>query len=278
MESIAYNISQVLGITVLHSLWQGLSVWFVLRLIFAAFPQLSSARKYNAAILTVACMFICFVFTLCAEIEAYNWTSIQPAGKLFLLSYLKLPANTANSAAAPSIYKSIAAYLPCISAIYITGLGVNLLKLGWSWNKMRQIKQSVIPAGQMQQFINTLSKRLNINKHIQLKFSSLVDVPSVTGFVKPLILLPVSIATSLTACEIESILLHELAHIKRNDYLVNLVQQIVGVMLFFNPFAHLVNRIVNEERENACDELVVANCEKPLIYATALLKLEENRN
>ena len=102
----------------------------------------------------------------------------------------------------------------------------------------------------------------------------MIDVPCMTGFVKPLILLPVSLSTHLSACEVESILLHELAHIKRNDYLVNLLQQVISVMLFFNPFNRLINRIISQERENSCDDLVVEKTGKPLIYAQALLKLE----
>jgi bla regulator protein BlaR1 len=81
----------------------------------------------------------------------------------------------------------------------------------------------------------------------------------------------------LSACEVESILLHELSHIKRNDYLANLLQQAVSVILFFNPFTWLINRIINEERENSCDDLVIQKTGKPLIYANALLKLEQSR-
>jgi bla regulator protein blaR1 len=102
-------------------------------------------------------------------------------------------------------------------------------------------------------------------------------VPCMIGYFKPLILLPVSIATYLSACEIEAILLHELSHIKRHDYLINLMQQVIKVVLFFNPFAQLISRIINLERENSCDDLVIEKTRKPLIYARALLKLEETR-
>ena len=177
----------------------------------------------------------------------------------------------------PDYYGRFAAYMPYICAIYFAGLFGSLVKLGWEWNKIRLIKRSVICAEQMQQFINKFSKKLDIVKPIQLKFSNLIDVPCMTGYFKPLILLPVSLSTHLSACEVESILLHELAHIKRNDYLANLLQQVIAVILFFNPFSRLINRIINQERENSCDDLVVEKTAKPLIYAQALLKLETAR-
>src|SRR6185503_12797282 len=77
--------------------------------------------------------------------------------------------------------------------------------------------------------------------------------------------------------EIEAILLHELAHIKRNDYLVNMMQQVIAIILFFNPCAQLINKIINEERENCCDDLVVKATAEPIIYAKALFKLEQTR-
>ncbi|HTD42517.1 MAG TPA: M56 family metallopeptidase, partial [Mucilaginibacter sp.] len=93
----------------------------------------------------------------------------------------------------------------------------------------------------------------------------------------PVILLPFTLSTYLSAEEIEIIILHELAHIKRNDYLINLAEQAMSVLLFFNPFAQLINRVINQERENSCDDIVIEASKKPLVYAHALLKLEQTR-
>ena len=273
MESILYNISQVLGITVIHSLWQGLLLWIILRIAFITAPSLSSVKKYNLSVAAIVSIFICFVYTLYTEVGIYNWAGLRSVVAMPLLPYL----NPGRVVQTKSFYNTIAGYLPYISAVYIAGLTVNLVKLRGQWNKIRLVKQSALPAGQMQQFIDTFSKKLDITKHILIKFSGAIDVPCILGYFKPVILLPVSIATYLSACEIEAILLHELSHIKRNDYLVNLLQQFINVILFFNPFALLISRIINQERENSCDDLVVGKTEQPLIYAHALLTLEENR-
>jgi beta-lactamase regulating signal transducer with metallopeptidase domain len=275
METTLYNISQVLGVSIIQSLWQGMLVYIVLRIVFAAVPSMSPVKKYYFAILAMLAVSALFIYSLVSEAGARNWTVLKPANPGAALPGFSLQVNEVFS---PGYYARFAAYMPYICALYFAGLFGNLFKLGWEWNKIRLIKQTVICAEQMQQFINKFSKKLDIKKSIQLKFSELIDVPCMTGYFKPLILLPVTLPTHLSACEIESILLHELAHIKRNDYLINLLQRVISVALFFNPFNLLINRIINQQRENSCDDLVVEKTGKPLIYAQALLKLETARN
>jgi hypothetical protein len=97
------------------------------------------------------------------------------------------------------------------------------------------------------------------------------------GILKPVILLPVAAVNHLTLKQAEAIILHELNHIRRNDYLVNLLISCVDVILFFNPFARQLTSIIRKERENCCDDMVLQFCYEPHSYATALLKLEQNR-
>lgn len=276
MENIFYNISQVLGITVLHSLWQGLLVYFLLRVVFSSAPSMSSLKKYNLAIAAMASITVCFFYTLYVQSVSYHWIAAG-TGVPAITPNLNLYMNAARFKGGSLNYSVIAGYLPYITIIYLAGLVFNLGKLSWEWNKIYKIKRSILPAVQMHQYINKFSAKLGITKQIRIGFTELVDVPCMIGFLKPLILLPVSLATYLSACEIEAILLHELSHIKRNDYLVNLLQQVITVLLFFNPFAQLINRIINQERENGCDDLVIGVTRNPLIYAKALLKLEETR-
>ena len=276
MEHLLYNISLVLGISIIHSLWQGSLVYFVLRIAFAFAPAMSPVKKYNFAVIAMFIIIVCFVYTIIEEVYACNRVNTG-VFKLSapLLSVVNLPVNITHLGHGRN--DVFAAYLPYIAVIYIAGLIVNLFKLSREYITIKRIKQSLLPAQQMQQYINKLSRRLDIRTFVNLNFSEMIDVPCVIGYFKPVILLPVSLATNLSACEIESILLHELAHIKRNDYLLNLLQQVVIAVLFFNPFAQLINRIINQERENGCDDLVIEKTGKPLIYAGALLKLEETR-
>lgn len=273
MQNLLYNISQVLGITILHSLWQGLIILITLRLFLLLGGRLSSAVKYGVSYAALCTILGWFIATLFNELERYEWLSTIA----IQISPLTVPAITNEvNTTANKLYFNIAQYMPYLAVLYIAGLAFNTIKLSLTWNNIYRIKQNSSEAG-LEGTISRLSHQLNITKFVKAAFSEWVDVPCITGFFKPVILLPVSLTCNLSALEIESILLHELAHIKRNDYLLNFIQQVTGILLFFNPFARLVARIINRERENCCDDIVVKVTGSPLIYAQALLNLEENK-
>jgi len=278
MESLFYNISQVLGIAIVHSLWQGLLLWFLLRIAFISAPRLSSVQKYNMAAAAMLGIAAWFIVTLFNEAGNFNW---HPAANAPAKSFVPQPGLVNQlspfKAQADRYYYVIEGYLPYVSVLYLAGLLINLLKLSYCRVKLYQIKKALLPAGDMQWLADDFSERLGIRRYVKVNFSSLVDVPCMIGYLKPIILLPLSLAANLSVAETEAILLHELAHIKRNDYLVNLLQQIINSLLFFNPFAQLINRLISSERENCCDDLVVQTTNNPLVYARALLKLEESR-
>ena len=102
-------------------------------------------------------------------------------------------------------------------------------------------------------------------------------MPTAIGWLQPVILLPASAMTGLSIPQLEAILAHELAHIRRHDYLVNVLQCIVETLLFYHPAVWWVSRKIREEREACCDELAVTLCPDPLVYARALLEMEQLR-
>ena len=122
-----------------------------------------------------------------------------------------------------------------------------------------------------------LSRRLHIARHVRLLESTIVDVPTVIGWIKPVILMPASALAGLTPHQLEAILAHELAHIRRHDYLVNLLQTVVETLLFYHPAVWWLSRRIRAERENCCDDLAVSLCGDPYTYAQALADLEELR-
>ncbi|MES2427954.1 MAG: M56 family metallopeptidase [Bacteroidota bacterium] len=273
MENLLYNISQVLGITIIHSLWQGLILFIALRLFMLVFTGISSAVKYWVSYGVLTAMLGWFVVTLFTQLGQYNWLSTTA----LQVSPLSLPAIMQEvNAPANKLYFTIAGYMPYLTMLYVVGLVFNTLKLTLAWNSIYRIRQNITDTG-FDQPVKQLSGLLGVKQKVQAAFSEWVTVPCITGFIKPIILLPVSITTYLTHEEIEAILLHELAHIKRNDYLLNFIQQVIGILLFFNPFARLIGKLINEERENCCDDMVVRVTGSPFIYAQALLKLEENK-
>src|SRR6185369_7883872 len=122
-----------------------------------------------------------------------------------------------------------------------------------------------------------LSVALSVRHAVRLLESTAVQVPAVVGLVRPVILLPANTLTGLLPGQLEMILAHELAHIRRHDFLVNLLQAAVETLLFYHPAVWWISRQVRIERENCCDDLAVGVCGDPLQYARALTRLEELR-
>src|SRR6185436_4431619 len=129
----------------------------------------------------------------------------------------------------------------------------------------------------LQHLVHTLSARLGITRAVRLVESAAVDVPSVVGWLRPAILLPISSLTGLTHQQLEMVLAHELAHIRRHDFLVNALQSVAETLLFYHPAAWWISRQIRIERENCCDDLAVATCGDAIQYARTLAQLEELR-
>jgi GWxTD domain-containing protein len=128
-----------------------------------------------------------------------------------------------------------------------------------------------------QQRLTRLSAQLRVSRPVLLLESCLADTPLVMGHFRPLILMPVGLFTGLSAEQVESILLHELAHLRRHDFLVNALQNLVEALLFYNPAVWWISRVIRAEREKCCDDVVVAMSGDAHVYASALAALEQNR-
>src|SRR5213075_1924050 len=129
-----------------------------------------------------------------------------------------------------------------------------------------------------QEKLRVLCVRLRVSRPVRLCESALVEVPTVIGWLRPVILIPLSAISGLSAEQLEALLAHELAHIRRYDYLVNLLQTSIETLLFYHPVVWWVSRRVRDEREHCCDDLAVAACGDAHFYATALLGMERLRN
>ena len=128
---------------------------------------------------------------------------------------------------------------------------------------------------QWRMFVQKISSHLGIRKPVNIWMSELVTSPVTIGYLKPVILLPLAAVNHLTTQQIEAVLLHELAHIKRYDYFVNLITKFIQTVLYFNPFVKAFAAIIEREREKSCDETVIQFQYEPHGYASALLVLEK---
>jgi len=136
----------------------------------------------------------------------------------------------------------------------------------------------VTPApGDWQARLGRLRQRLRVSRPVALMESCLAEAPVVIGFFRPVILLPIGLLTGLGAQQVEAILIHELAHVRRCDYLVSLLQKFVEGLLFYHPAVWWVSGVIRAERENCCDDVVVAVLGDAHGYAATLATLEEIR-
>jgi beta-lactamase regulating signal transducer with metallopeptidase domain len=131
---------------------------------------------------------------------------------------------------------------------------------------------------QWQEKLSTLARQLRVSRPVRLCESVLVEVPTVIGWMRPVILVPASALTGLSGEQLEALLAHELAHIRRYDYLINLLQTAVETLLFYHPAVWWVSGQIRQEREHCCDDLAVATCGSVLVYARALAELEQLRS
>jgi beta-lactamase regulating signal transducer with metallopeptidase domain len=281
MSSISLLI-QSLGWALLHSIWQGALVFVGMYIVIKALGKRLSRLKYILSYASLLFLFAWFISTCLAE-----WQKMQSVS--FLLQEPGAMKNfTVNVSASAGdhprsimslVVNAIEHFLPLVTYIYFIGLGIMLMRFTMGIWQMRSIRQKgIVPSDDhWRHLLSGLQIRLNLTKPVKLLFSDYVNIPMMVGTLKPVILLPFTALNDLTTDQIEAILLHELAHIKRYDYMLNIFQTAIETLMFFNPFVWLLSSIVKREREHCCDDIVVAHTRQPLLYAHALTTLETTR-
>lgn len=169
--------------------------------------------------------------------------------------------------------------LPWLVAVWVVGVVALSLRLTGGWLTARRLRTAwTTPAPEAcLAMLARLAQRLRVTRPVRLLQSAMVQVPAVIGWLTPVILVPASALTGLTPQQLEALLAHELAHVRRHDYLVNLAQAVVETLLFYHPAVWWVSRRIRAEREHCCDDVAVAVCGDAHFYATALLGMERLR-
>ena len=170
--------------------------------------------------------------------------------------------------------------LPWATAAWLMGVMLLSFRPLWGWFHVRRLQRHGLSplSDTLRQTGQRVMRRLRVNRAVQFAQSALVEVPTVVGCLRPMILLPVSAITGLSAAEIELILAHELAHVRRHDWLVNLAQTVIEALLFYHPGMWWVSNQIRQERENCCDDMAVAVGGSRTVYVQALARLEEQRS
>jgi len=271
------TLVQSLSWALLQSFVQGMLVYLALSVLLWTIPGGRSRMRYNLSFFALVMLLCGFFISWWREYNLLAAFDVNPVGSL-MVSSLPFSWTPAGSAAISSVpgYR----FFPLLGTAYIVGITVMVVRLliGLSHVISLRGRGTSLPAASVTKLFGVLKQRLQIAPTVQLMISVKARVPMVVGVVKPMVLVPAATIAHLDADQLEAILIHELVHIKRLDYLANIVQAAIETVLFFNPFMWLVSSGVRGERERCCDDVVVSMVQEPITYAMALTELASGRS
>jgi beta-lactamase regulating signal transducer with metallopeptidase domain len=284
---LSHEMIQTLGWALLHFLWQGALIGLCLKLVIVAMQRSSAQARYVAGCFGMLALALAPILTFVVlEIQGGDldqgpsgvaWSSDGPS--VLVRAGIDAPGDLHASAAHSGVQEWMAPRIPWFMAFWSCGvlfLSIRLL-VGWQ-RTLRFAKSGVLPTHRVpQRLVEKISAALKIGHAVRVLVSDRMDVPATIGWLRPVVLLPVGTLMGLTPGQLEAVLAHELAHIRRRDYLVNLLQCWIEALLFYHPVVWWVSRQIRVEREHCCDDLVLAAGAERLEYARALVRLEEQR-
>ncbi len=268
------EILHALGWMVVHSLWQAFAIALLLAAYLLAWQKTNARKRYaagNAALITSLLLAVgTFVFYLKNGIADVGQPVYSEEGGLLGRYFIE---NTE-----PSFFDSyFSENMPLIVTVWLVGLVIFFLKMLGGLLYIQRLKTRMAsPLPKIwQERMAWLTEELGIARPVRLLESALVKAPMVVGWLKPVVLFPLGAVNNLAPSQVEAILAHELAHIARHDYLINLLQSLVEVIFYFNPAIWWISANVRTERENCCDDIAVRLSGNSLAYAKALVSLQE---
>ena len=268
---------QVLFWTLIHSLWQGVVFAFFTAIILMSTKRSATAVRYKLLSSVLMLFIVTSVFTFCCEVfSIVNYTAEFEKP---VIAFSAGAAATSNDSA--NIIEKLITFLqPYESLIVLIWFLIILIKCLGLMKGLRDVyilkHRRVFNAGDYWNArLQVLAENSGIKKQILLLKSMIAKVPMVVGYFKPVILFPAAALTALAPEEIEAILLHELAHIRRKDFLINIFQRIAEIIFFFNPAVLWISSLIKEERENCCDDIAVQQTKNKKQFIHALVSFQE---
>lgn len=279
MFTINDTLLKAISWTLVHTIWQGFILAFLAGIVILTTKRVTSVVRYNL----LSGLFFAFIvvvgLTFNYEFGNENEESVKSLN--FSIEHLKSVWTIENGAVKNNFSTLIIDFLNAnantIVLIWFIVFCIKCFKITNNLShiyKIRNYRNQPV-SNYWKERLEALSQNIHLNKHIVLLESQLVKVPSVTGFFKPIILLPIGLLSQLPQDQIEAILLHELAHIRRKDYFVNLLQSFAEIVFFFNPGVLWLSSLIKEERENCCDDIAVSVTKCKAKFVHALVSFQE---
>jgi len=276
METIIFK-------TLLHSLWQGLALALITALILMFTSKSSAKLRYNLLISGLILFAVSSSFSFVYEWQKSSHTNFETLTVVAPFVHdQQIQGNIPLTGAEPvdllqkavRYFSSYASTIVLIWFLVICARSIQLFAGLYSIKRIRNTQVS--PAGvYWENRVKTLAIQFGITQVVQIVQSGIVKVPMVVGHLKPLILVPIGLINGLSEKEVEAIICHELAHIKRRDYLVNILQSLMEIIFFFNPAVLWISKLIREERESCCDDMTISSTHDKVNYISALISCQE---
>jgi beta-lactamase regulating signal transducer with metallopeptidase domain len=275
-----------LGWTLLHFCWQAAAIVLVYWVADAVLSKARSQTRYVLALGTMLLMLVSALATFAYE-ETQGGSGVSASPITFSSPTWKTIGSSISSDLAPLAGWKIAQpaplpvsrLLPWLDVAWLLGVACLSIRTIGGWRLIQRLRRSALVEAPEAVYANflRLCERLGITGQVSLRIAEHIQGPLAIGIARSLILLPAAALMALSPEQLEAVLAHELGHVRRADYLWNLIQTMVETLLFFHPAVWWLGGRVREQRELCCDDVAVQSCADPLVYATALLRLEERR-
>jgi beta-lactamase regulating signal transducer with metallopeptidase domain len=281
---------QAIAWTLIHFCWQAAAIALVYRVVGWTIPNRGSQARYLASLSALLLMLASAAVTFAWELR-----SEQPFAPLFPAAFASsYPAHEpaafritapGRDEIEPLEHPSAANYFPAnilswIDGLWIIGVIALSLRSFGGWWIIQRLRSSATTHASADVFarFQRISTALGLRRSVLLRISTNIAGPMTVGALRSMVLLPLSAVTLLGPEELEVVLAHELAHVRRADFFWNLVQTLAETLLFFHPAVWWISGRIRHERELCCDDLALRVCPNPIVYASALYRLEEQRS
>lgn len=252
------------GKTTVHSIWIGLLILALLRLTLAYIPVRFAAIRYNISVSALLLLFISVLATFFLIYEPFS-----PIQESQLIQ---------GNKQGELLFGTILIFR-LFGYIYFAGVLIMMIRSWASLAYVRGLRKCGNQFDHQWHFrFEQISRSLGIKRPVDFLESTRVKAPLLIGYLKPAIIIPVGMVSNLPISQIETILLHELYHLKRRDYLVNIMQLFIEGILFYHPVVWIISGSIRSEREHCCDDRVLKACDNPINYAKALIHLAEQQH
>ncbi|MGG7666128.1 M56 family metallopeptidase [Dyadobacter sp. BHUBP1] len=268
------------GWTLIHSIWQGTLLMLVAVAAFYFLRKKSANMHYLAG---VGFLFAQVIASVGTFIYYYSKTTSAVSNVKALARYTALSTSRTWAEVSrdlPITFKIqmwLTAHLHELVICWLIGSGILLLRFagGWVFTERLRINAKIVMDKEWRARFGVIIAKMNISKAVEFRETAKVLTPMVIGTFSPVVLIPVGLLSGFSTAQVEAILAHELAHIRRNDYLINMLQSFVEVIFFFHPAIWWLSEKVRAEREHCCDDIALAVCGDKMSLAHALVKVAE---